>query len=348
MAKTNPRSVKKRSEPQFFQAGGSIGLIIAAIIIVAGIAVIYKWMVIPALENDRAKAPSGLADNGKGGDSTSGDQQQKLIKSTGANLDSTTINASGIPINNDAWGQVTTQYPEFYASKDVPKYQIDLTKKWYEIASKAWGNYGPTEFWIVGNSQSEAIELTDQYCELRIKKGQNISKTDCINGHSFVDYSKYGGAGLSTFRNNWDNWSGFVIGISSKPPPEVDDYKVIILHEYFHVYQHAHIFSKDDFERDSRNKKNPWWAEGGAEYMAQLLYSKQKGVNSSYLKSAMKSKLNSLSQLGSNENIKNIPYDDEKTHIAYDIGAWFIAFLIHKTNEETYRVKFFKNLNSFF
>mgnify|MGYP003325577986 CR=1 FL=1 len=55
---------------------------------------------------------------------------------------------------------------------DNSKYQIDLTKKWYEIASKAWGNYGPTEFWIVGNSESEAIKLTDQYCELRIKKGR--------------------------------------------------------------------------------------------------------------------------------------------------------------------------------
>ena len=74
-------------------------------------------------------------------------------------------------------------------------------------------------------------------------------------------------------------------------------------------------------------------------------WTKQNGVKSSYLKSALKSKLNSLSQLGSNVNIKNIPYDDEKTHIAYDIGAWFIAFLIHKTNEETYRVEFFKNLN---
>ena len=136
MAKTNPRSVKKKSAPQSFQAGGSIGLIIAAIIIVAGIAGIYKWMVIPALENDRAKAPSGLADNGKGGDSTSGDQQQKLIKRTGANLDSTTINASGIPINNDAWGQVTTQYPEFFASKDVPKYQIDLTKNGMKLRLK--------------------------------------------------------------------------------------------------------------------------------------------------------------------------------------------------------------------
>ncbi len=130
---------------------------------------------------------------------------KKIIKNTGVNLDSTTINTSGIPTNNDAWGQVTSQYPEFYASYDVPKYQIDLTKKWYVIASKAWGNYGPAEFWIVGNSESEAIKLTDQYCKLRIKKGQNFSKTDCIKGHSFVDYSKYGGAGLSTFRNNWDN-----------------------------------------------------------------------------------------------------------------------------------------------
>ncbi len=79
--------------------------------------------------------------------------------------------------------------------------------------------------------------------------------------------------------------------------------------------------------------------------MAQLLNSKQKAVNTSYLKLTMKLKLNSLCQLGSNESIKNVPYDDEKTHIAYDIGEWFIAFLIHKTNEETYRALFFKNLN---
>ena len=96
------------------------------------------------------------------------------------------------------------------------------------------GNYGPAEFWIVGNSESEAIKLTDQNCELRIKKCQNVIKTDCIVGHSFVDYSKYGGAGLSTFRNNWGKWSGFVIGISSRPTPEVYDYKVIILHKYFY------------------------------------------------------------------------------------------------------------------
>ena len=32
--------------------------------------------------------------------------------------------------------------------------------------------------------------------------------------------------------------------------------------------------------------------------------------------------------------------------ISYDFGAWFIAFLINKTSEEAYRVKFFRALNT--
>ena len=87
MAKTNLRPVKEKSAPQSLLAG-SIGLIVAAIIITAGIASIYKWMVIPALENDRAKAPSGLAGNGKvgateGDESNIGDRQKKLLKTQG-------------------------------------------------------------------------------------------------------------------------------------------------------------------------------------------------------------------------------------------------------------------------
>ena len=272
-------------------------------------------------------------------------EQQKSIPQTEIKQDSATANAPGISIDNDSWGRITSQNTEFYASNDVPKDQIDLTKKWYEIATRAWGNYGPTEFWIVGSSVPEAIKLTDMYCNLRIKKGQNISKIDCINNHSFVDYARNGGAGLSTFRNNWDDWSGFVIGISSKPPPQEDDYKVIILHEYFHVYQHAHIFSKNESERDSRNRKNPWWSEGGAEYMAQLLYSKQKGVRPNYLREIMERKLRALKDIRDGESIKDITYG-ERSHLAYDLGAWFIAFIINKTSEEAYRVNFYKDLNT--
>mgnify|MGYP003978481393 FL=1 len=57
----------------------------------------------------------------------------------------------------DTWGQTTKEKAEFYAADDVTNFQIDLTKKWYQIAAKAWGNYGPVEFWIVGSSENAAI-----------------------------------------------------------------------------------------------------------------------------------------------------------------------------------------------
>ena len=51
------------------------------------------------------------------------------------------------------------------------------------------------------------------------------------------------------------------------------------MHEYFHIYQHAHISNIDDEGPSSaiRDEKmggadKPCFAEGGAEYMACLLY----------------------------------------------------------------------------
>ena len=129
------------------------------------------------------------------------------------------------------------------------------------------------------------------------------------------------------------------------PSPQEEDYKPVVLHEYFHVYQHAHIHSKKNSERKSRNQENPWWSEGGAEYMAQLLYSKQKGVRPNYLREIMERKLRALKDLRDGESIKDIAYG-KRSHIAYDLGAWFIAFIINKTSEEAYRVKFFRDLNT--
>ena len=40
-----------------------------------------------------------------------------------------------------------------------------------------------------------------------------------------------------------------------------------------------------------------------------------------------------------------MPYG-KRGRIAYDLGAWFIAFIINKTGEEAYRVNFFKDLNA--
>ena len=245
----------------------------------------------------------------------------------------------------ETWGKTTTRAAEFYAASDVPISQVKLTREWYQVASKAWGNFGPLEFWIVGRSQDAARELDKAYCAIRKKKDPATLLHHCLNrSHNFTDYARDGNAGLNTRRNDRDKWSGFIITMSGKnPSPGEEDYKPVVLHEYFHVYQHAHIQSREKRIRESLNQVNPWWGEGGAEYMAQLLYSRQEGVRSNYLKEVMQRKLRSLTQLQEGENIRDIPYG-RRARIAYDLGAWFIAFIISKSSEEAYRVKFFKAL----
>ena len=255
--------------------------------------------------------------------------------------------ADQVVAQDDTWGKATTRAAEFYAASDVPKSQVELTKQWHKIASKAWGNFGPLEFWIVGRSEKAARELDKKYCAVRKQKDPGIHLHHCLNrSHNFTDYARGGNAGLNTRRNERDKWSGFIITMSGKNPgPKEEDYKPVVLHEYFHVYQHAHIHSRKEQTRESLNQPNPWWGEGGAEYMAQLLYSRQKGVRANYLKEIMQRKLHSSGSLQEGETIRDIPYG-RRARIAYDLGAWFIAFLISKSSEEAYRVNFFKALET--
>ena len=245
---------------------------------------------------------------------------------------------------NDNWGEITIKSPNYYTTSDVSINHLDLVKEYYSLAASNWGNYGPLEWWIIGTSESAASALDITYCNRRDELEGNAN--NCLNrSHGFKEYAKNGNAGLNTRRNTGDKWSGFIITMASKNPnPSEEDYKQVLLHEYFHVYQHAHVFSKIRSERDSRNQINPWWMEGGAEYMSQLLYSQQPGVGSEYLKERMTWKMDSKFRLTSDEKINTIPYGDRGS-IAYDLGAWFIAYLIDKTTLETYKTDFFKDLN---
>ncbi len=246
----------------------------------------------------------------------------------------------------DTWGEVTELEPEFYAAEDVSQETIALTKQYYKIASEHWGNYGPMEFWLVGKSEDAAKKLDEQYCALRKLKSPSTPVEYCLNrDHNFVTYATEGNAGLNLRRNNYEEWSGFLITMTSKnPSPTEDDYKSVLFHEYFHVYQQAHIHTRDESQRQRMSLENPWWLEGGAEYMAQRLYSKQEGVRDGYFKEVMEWKLNSVKDLKKGQRIEDIPYGPD-ARIAYDLGTWFIAFLIHKTNEEAYRLRFFQDLN---
>ena len=128
-------------------------------------------------------------------------------------------------VRPDDWGKIMRGEAEFYAASDVSDANINLTKKWYEVASKAWGNYGPLEFWIVGSSKAAAEELDKKYCDIRKQKDSTTSLKHCLNrGHNFVSYAKKGNAGLNTRRNENERWSGFIITMSAKfTGPEEED-----------------------------------------------------------------------------------------------------------------------------
>ena len=145
------------------------------------------------------------------------------------------------------WGVETSSLPEYYFTSDVPSSQVDIIRESYEIASAAWGNYGPLEYWIVGNEVDLADSLDVVYCDIRLEKDPSLGYNDyqaCLNrGYNLVDYVNDGGAALNLRRNEDNDYSVFIITHGSKnPPPSHTDYFVVAMHEYFHVYQQAHIF----------------------------------------------------------------------------------------------------------
>ena len=252
------------------------------------------------------------------------------------------------------WGEETESFPDYYYTSDIQVAHKERITTYFNIAKMAWGNFGPLEFWVVGTDVSEANNLNELYCELRLEKDPCLDNNFlqwCLNReYDFVNYAIYGGAGLSLRReDNWncEGYSFMEITLSSQYPfPDESDYDVVTMHEYFHAYQQAHIDTYDHNERANLMVINPWWSEGGAEYMAQLLYSEQAGVYSNYLEDRMSWKMQSKNDLLNNEFISEIPYGG-RAYIAYDLGAWSIAYLISIVGLEAYRVDFFNDLNEY-
>tara|TARA_B110000196_G_scaffold165286_1_gene142111 strand:+ start:3937 stop:5061 length:1125 start_codon:yes stop_codon:yes gene_type:complete len=269
------------------------------------------------------------------------------------------ISLVNITMNNSnpcevTWGEETSSLPDYYYTSSIPSNQLHRIKTYFDIAASEWGNFGPLEFWIVGTDPLEAEHLDELYCEMRLEKDSCLDNNFlqwCLNReYSFVDYANNGGAGLSLSRDfNWncEGYSYLEITLSSQYPfPNETDYDVVTMHEYFHAYQQSHIATYDYEERASMMVVNPWWSEGGAEYMAQLLYSDQPGISDDYLQQRMTWKMQSKNDLLQNELISEIPYG-QRAYIAYDLGAWAIAYLISMVELDIYVNDFYNDLNQY-
>jgi len=255
------------------------------------------------------------------------------------------------------WGQQTCATPEVFAASDVSPETVNLTLEWYEIGSIAWGNYGPIEIYIIGENRPAAEELEDEYCERHKALDVNWKEEwDCANANYqiFTQYVEEGGAAVGTFMKAHTEYDFSTLIMSAKyPGPDEEDYKPVMLHEYFHIYQHAHIQDKctDDSRdvclRDDKmgGKNTPWFSEGGAEFMGQSLYAQQPGVDDNYLREVMERKLNHSLDGYKAQGVRldNLTYQSDVN--VYDVGAWFIAFLIHNEDESAFLEGFYGDLD---
>ena len=284
-------------------------------------------------------------------------------QSTESASDSTTEN--GI-----VWGEVVSDFG-VYAAPDVTQEHIDITVEWVNKGIELWGNHGPLELWIVGKSKDGARALDDIWCDVRVEKDPSWNtEWDCLNGDPYGS-----GDGWSPFYRCPDEGcsqvSGYIkdslgyyfnaLTMSSKyPGPEEDDYKKVVLHEYFHVYQATHISQPEiddgdgDWMTSNRNYietadyvQRPWITEGGAEYMATYWYSKQSGVSEGYFEERMRWKAESLpGYLSDGRSMREVGFYENISWDIYDVGTWFVAYIINQTSEETFRVDYYDDLEA--
>ena len=276
--------------------------------------------------------------------------------------------------SNHIWDSEKKYSAEIYSTIKSEK-AIPLVKKWHKIAIKEWGNYGPLEIYLVGKNKKEEKKLEKDFCKRHIKldkewkiklksEGKNTysgwkKKYDCANSNYkiFTRYADEGNAAVSTYFKDHLNYNFYTLIMSHKrPAPNEKDYGQVFLHEYFHVYQHSHVSDRCSDNRNikcERNKKTtgeyekrPWLMEGGAELMSILLYSRTiKDFN--YFIDRMSWKLDSRKEYISKYkmNLKRIVYGNDQ-NIAYDIGSWFVAFLIYHEGEDKYLVDFHNDIDS--
>ena len=137
-----------------------------------------------------------------------------------------------------------------------------------------------------------------------------------------------------------------MIMAAKNPSPEEEDYKQIVLHEVFHIFQisqHAETDYEIAEELQGRlsgdhNEHVPWWMEGVAEYMSITLYAEQDGVSSNYIEQAFRNKIGYHNNNAGTPIIDayfdldiklyNIKFD-EHAMFGYTLGAWFVAYLMN-------------------
>ncbi len=279
----------------------------------------------------------------------------------------------------DSGDNSQTDSPVVFAASDVEQSAIDRTLEWFSVAenewftedSFGWDLYHPVYIVLVGEDMQATIDLEQRYCEhLNEHNADTVEYSNCNPNHTdpscqdgiclFTEYVINGGAAIASFRQ----MQGYHLMIMSakNPSPQEEDYKRVVLHESFHIYQLSQ-HTETDYDKvneiqgrrsGDHNEDVPWWMEGVAEYMAVMLYAKQNGVSAGYAKQEFGYKLGYYDEnsgtpvideyFALQTKLYNIKYGEDAWY-AYSLGAWFVAYLVNDQGEEKL-FDFYQDLNT--
>ena len=222
------------------------------------------------------------------------------------------------------------------------------------------------------NNPESALALEPVYCEfleeehkkLFIQDGYDSSRCG-DNEDSREEYERNGlfvepnggvaGSAISSIPQR-DGYNLF-ISRTHDLPQHASSMGYVTLHEMFHIFQTSH-YSTDSFDGqrmlngrfsgDNPEDDVPWWNEGAAVYFSYIDYART--INDmSWFKEQMyctilcekdrygnKSRLEIFKESGvklNNITFSGNPEPVDK-QIAYEIGAWFIAYLVNEHGED--------------
>jgi hypothetical protein len=292
-----------------------------------------------------------------------------------ATQQTTTTSTVALPVEPPQWGVPTDQKPIFFYASDIPQRSRDRVEETFQKATQYWPNYGPLEVWVTGIQTMPIFNMINEYCDRRSELKQ-MNKFTCLDKNrngSFEEYRKWSAIdaierdhrmqGQLTHTAKY----GFLQIILSNPAGFTDEFseyavddQQLIFHEYFHVIQYSAFPSTVDIDNNPANDKKffgpAWFSEGSAEFMSLRAVSdlRLRGELPLYegelddlnFHDAMVGKLDAAkATLLRYKNLKlsdAAVYDSELS--PYNIGAWAIAYLVHKTSPNVLLDTFYPNI----
>jgi hypothetical protein len=272
----------------------------------------------------------------------------------------------------DLFGKKNANQTKVFVAADVSPEVQAAVQNTLDVAVETWGSSGRLEYWVLGTDRQAALKLAEAFCKRRVASG-HMTQEECLRDrdnkdHGFLTYQAIGSEALSSGKprgsaghNGGAQWefhnmtSSLPLGFAGKLSVPAEDEQITILHEYWHSIQNSFIQTKNHKQR--RELMGPvWFVEGSAVAMAEttaaglwkigkLPRSKNAGRSWPSLQQRMADKMKQVQELRKRcPTLLPDSYEGECRQLAYESGAWAVAYLMNRSGRDVLLKSFHPNV----